>query len=96
MHIKRKGNINDPFSYFILTAAGKVPIRTESVKEFSFVELEAATDGFKNNVRIGQGGYGKVYKGILSNGTVVAIKRARQGYLQGQTEFITEIQHQKK
>ncbi|KAK8333007.1 hypothetical protein V6Z12_A10G175600 [Gossypium hirsutum] len=73
-------------------SSGKVPIRTESVKEFSFVELEAATDGFKDNVRIGQGGYGKVYKGILANGTVVAVKRAQQGSLQGQTEFITEIQ----
>ncbi|MCH82930.1 putative LRR receptor-like serine/threonine-protein kinase, partial [Trifolium medium] len=36
-------------------------------------------------------GYGKVYKGILSNGTVVAIKRAQQGSLQGEKEFLTEI-----
>ncbi|GMJ08570.1 hypothetical protein like AT5G37450 [Hibiscus trionum] len=72
--------------------SGKVTIATESVKDFSFLELEAATGGFKDTAQIGQGGYGKVYKGILANGTVVAIKRAQQGSLQGQTEFITEIQ----
>ncbi|KAK8619331.1 hypothetical protein V6N13_133293 [Hibiscus sabdariffa] len=71
---------------------GKVTIATEGVKDFSFLELEEATGGFKDTAQIGQGGYGKVYKGILANGTVVAIKRAQQGSLQGQTEFITEIQ----
>ncbi|XVE80707.1 hypothetical protein DITRI_Ditri15bG0002300 [Diplodiscus trichospermus] len=70
----------------------KVPIRTENVKEFNFAELEAATSGFKDTSQVGQGGYGKVYKGILANGTVVAIKRARQGSLQNQSEFITEIE----
>ncbi|XVF65976.1 hypothetical protein PTKIN_Ptkin09bG0293900 [Pterospermum kingtungense] len=70
----------------------KVRIRTESVKEFSFEELDAATSGFKDASQVGQGGYGKVYRGILANGTVVAIKRAQQGSLQGQIEFITEIE----
>ncbi|WRX22228.1 GNAT domain - like 10 [Theobroma cacao] len=70
----------------------KVPIRTESVKEFSFVELEAGTSGFSDTTQVGRGGYGKVYRGILANGTVVAIKRAQQGSLQGQIEFITEIE----
>ncbi|OMP09234.1 hypothetical protein COLO4_05673 [Corchorus olitorius] len=69
-----------------------VPIRHESIKEFSFLELEAATNGFSDTAQIGQGGYGKVYRGILANGTVVAIKRARQGSMQGQIEFITEIE----
>ncbi|OMP08585.1 hypothetical protein CCACVL1_01105 [Corchorus capsularis] len=69
-----------------------VPIRTDSIKEFSFLELEAATNGFSDAAQIGQGGYGKVYTGILANGTVVAIKRARQGSMQGHIEFITEIQ----
>ncbi|KAL4290561.1 hypothetical protein GQ457_14G002160 [Hibiscus cannabinus] len=79
-------------SGYDICIAGKVTIATESVKEFSFLELEEATGGFKDTAQVGQGGYGKVYKGILTNGTVVAIKRAQQGSLQGQTEFITEIQ----
>ncbi|KAK4833950.1 hypothetical protein QYF36_013889 [Acer negundo] len=70
----------------------KIPIKTESVKWFGFIELDKATSGFGVTTQVGQGGYGKVYKGILANGTVVAIKRAQQGSLQGQKEFLTEIE----
>lgn len=53
--------------------------------------MEIATENFSEATQIGQGGYGKVYKGILADGTVVAIKRAQQGSLQGEKEFFTEI-----
>ncbi|KAK2657768.1 hypothetical protein Ddye_010820 [Dipteronia dyeriana] len=72
--------------------SAKIPIKTESVKGFDFIELYEATSGFSVTTQVGQGGYGKVYKGILANGTVVAIKRAQQGSLQGQKEFLTEIE----
>jgi serine/threonine protein kinase len=51
-----------------------------------------ATEKFNSSTEIGQGGYGKVYKGILADGTVVAIKRAQEGSLQGEKEFLTEIE----
>ncbi|KAJ6708482.1 RECEPTOR-LIKE PROTEIN 55 [Salix viminalis] len=51
-----------------------------------------ATNGFDTSKQVGQGGYGKVYKGVLSDGTIVAIKRAHVGSLQGQNEFFTEIE----
>ncbi|KAI9154126.1 hypothetical protein LWI28_021360 [Acer negundo] len=73
-------------------SSAKIPIKTESVKWFGFIELDKATSGFGVTTQVGQGGYGKVYKGILANGTVVAIKRAQQGSLQGQKEFLTEIE----
>lgn len=57
-----------------------------------FKELEAATNSFSSTAEIGQGGYGKVYKGTLAEGTIVAIKRAQQGSLQGEKEFYTEIE----
>ncbi|XP_059296754.1 probable LRR receptor-like serine/threonine-protein kinase At1g06840 isoform X3 [Lycium ferocissimum] len=70
----------------------KFPMRIEGVKALGFKELEAATNSFSSTAEIGQGGYGKVYKGMLSEGTIVAIKRAKQGSLQGEKEFYTEIE----
>lgn len=54
--------------------------------------MATATNNFNSSAQIGQGGYGKVYKGTLANGTVVAIKRAQEGSLQGEKEFLTEIE----
>jgi len=54
--------------------------------------MQAATNNFSVSARIGQGGYGRVFKGVLPDGTVVAIKRAQEGSLQGEKEFLTEIE----
>ncbi|RWW76608.1 hypothetical protein BHE74_00015291 [Ensete ventricosum] len=51
-----------------------------------------ATSNFSNSMQVGQGGYGKVYRGTLVDGTPVAIKRAQEGSLQGSKEFSTEIE----
>ncbi|KAF9605019.1 hypothetical protein IFM89_013185 [Coptis chinensis] len=54
--------------------------------------MAQATNNFNNSTQIGQGGYGKVYKVILADGSIVAIKRALEGLLQGEKEFLTEIE----
>ncbi|KAG2592522.1 hypothetical protein PVAP13_5NG557500 [Panicum virgatum] len=59
---------------------------------FSFDELKTCTNNFAENNEIGSGGYGKVYKGILADGTSVAIKRAEYGSKQGALEFKNEIE----
>lgn len=69
----------------------KISMKIDGVKGFKFKELAMATDYFSSSTQVGQGGYGKVYKGILSDNTTVAIKRAEEGSLQGQNEFLTEI-----
>lgn len=73
-------------------AVSKISVKIDGVKEFNFDELTLATKNFNNSSLVGQGGYGKVYKGTLTDGTVVAIKRALEGSLQGQKEFLTEIE----
>ncbi|CAL5335322.1 unnamed protein product [Camellia sinensis] len=70
----------------------KIPVKIKGVKGFTFNEMQVATCSFGISRQVGQGGYGKVYKGILTDGTVVAIKRAQQGSLQGEKEFYTEIE----
>ncbi|RDX83955.1 putative leucine-rich repeat receptor-like protein kinase, partial [Mucuna pruriens] len=59
---------------------------------FAYDELKKCTNNFSESNEIGFGGYGKVYKGILPDGKMVAIKRAQQGSMQGGLEFKTEIE----
>ncbi|KAJ4915226.1 putative LRR receptor-like serine/threonine-protein kinase [Raphanus sativus] len=72
--------------------SSKASLKIEGVKSFTYAELSLATENFSSSTQIGQGGYGKVYKGILGDGTAVAIKRAQEGSLQGEKEFLTEIE----
>ncbi|KAH0753329.1 hypothetical protein KY285_006477 [Solanum tuberosum] len=59
---------------------------------FSYDELKKCTGNFSERNEIGSGGYGKVYRGTLANGQVIAIKRAQHGSMQGGQEFKTEIE----
>ncbi|KAI3462722.1 hypothetical protein Pfo_019385 [Paulownia fortunei] len=56
-----------------------------------FSEILYATKKFDLKLMIGQGGFGKVYRGMLRNGTKVAVKRSERGHGQGLPEFQTEI-----
>ncbi|KAL3625917.1 hypothetical protein CASFOL_030446 [Castilleja foliolosa] len=51
-----------------------------------------ATNTFDESLIIGDGGFGKVYKGVFSNGTKVAVKRGNPQSHQGLVEFRTEIE----
>jgi len=73
-------------------AVSRASIKIDGVKSFSYNEMTVATDNFSSSAQVGQGGYGMVYKGTLADGTVVAIKRAQEGSLQGEKEFLTEIE----
>ncbi|KAA8517617.1 hypothetical protein F0562_015091 [Nyssa sinensis] len=70
----------------------RLSITIDGVKSFTFKEMALATEDFNISTQIGYGGYGKVYKGILSDNTIVAIKRAKEGSVQGRKEFLTEIE----
>lgn len=59
---------------------------------FKIYELEKATDKFSHKNFIGKGGFGFVYKGTLSDGTVVAIKKLIGSDFQGSTEFCNEVE----
>ncbi|XP_030962957.1 probable LRR receptor-like serine/threonine-protein kinase At1g06840 isoform X2 [Quercus lobata] len=73
-------------------SASTTSIKIDDVKDFTYREMAVATNSFDKSTQVGEGGYGKVYKGVLVDGTVVAIKRAREGSLQGEKEFLTEIE----
>ncbi|KAJ6713703.1 SERINE/THREONINE-PROTEIN KINASE PBS1 [Salix viminalis] len=59
---------------------------------FAFRELAAATKNFRPECFIGEGGFGRVYKGCLeSTGQVVAVKQLDRNGLQGNREFLVEV-----
>ncbi|KAH7858624.1 hypothetical protein Vadar_025989 [Vaccinium darrowii] len=62
-----------------------------NIRNFSYNELRNVTDNFHPGNKIGQGGFGIVYKGILKDGTQVAVKTLSAESKQGTREFLTEI-----
>ncbi|XVF39270.1 hypothetical protein PTKIN_Ptkin01aG0021400 [Pterospermum kingtungense] len=61
-------------------------------RKFSYSELANATDNFKDVRKLGQGGFGGVYKGFLrDSNSYVAIKKVSSGSQQGIKEYVSEV-----
>ncbi|XP_003599324.2 putative receptor protein kinase ZmPK1 [Medicago truncatula] len=76
----RKHSATNKQGYILAIAPG--------FREFSYSELKQATKGFSQE--IGKGAGGTVYKGLLSDNRVVAIKRLHEAN-QGEREFLAEV-----
>ncbi|XP_071702665.1 probable receptor-like protein kinase At1g11050 [Rutidosis leptorrhynchoides] len=61
-------------------------------KWFRIDELDAATNGFSQQNLIGHGGFGIVYKGTLSDGTVVAVKKMNSFDIEADNDFVNEAE----
>lgn len=73
------------------SVGGSLPHPT-STRFLSYEELKEATNNFEPASVLGEGGFGRVYKGILSDGTAVAIKKLTNGGHQGDKEFLVEVE----
>ncbi|KAL6646811.1 hypothetical protein ACP70R_015505 [Stipagrostis hirtigluma subsp. patula] len=63
------------------------------LKRFAWRELQIATDNFNERNVLGQGGFGKVYKGVLPDGTMIAVKRLTSyGSSAGEAAFFHEVE----
>ncbi|XP_062165160.1 leucine-rich repeat receptor protein kinase HPCA1-like isoform X2 [Alnus glutinosa] len=84
---------NNPFANWDLNmGSSSVAPQLTGARLFSFDELKKYTNNFSEANGIGSGGYGKVYRGTLSTGQLIAIKRAQRDSMQGGHEFKTEIE----
>ncbi|KAL6546692.1 hypothetical protein OROMI_022413 [Orobanche minor] len=66
-------------------------VNLEELPLFKFGALANATDYFSETNKLGKGGFGPVYKGVLSNGREIAVKRLSKASGQGIHEFMNEV-----
>lgn len=69
------------------------PGNDQNFTVFSYSELKVATHGFSASNKIGEGAFGSVYKGLLTNGSIVAVKMLsiELESMRGEREFVSEI-----
>ncbi|XP_078159696.1 putative serine/threonine-protein kinase-like protein CCR3 [Carex rostrata] len=70
--------------------------RNDNVQVFSFNELQNATNNFSPAAQIGIGGFGRVYRGQLSDGRLVAVKRCDHTVADSEAAFTAEVKTQAK
>ncbi|KAK9266644.1 hypothetical protein L1049_012540 [Liquidambar formosana] len=58
---------------------------------FTLQQIKAATNNFDSANKIGEGGFGPVYKGVMLDGTMIAVKQLSSKSRQGNREFVNEI-----
>ncbi|KAK9056374.1 hypothetical protein SSX86_027464 [Deinandra increscens subsp. villosa] len=64
---------------------------TGEMNSFSLTAMQVATNNFSLENKLGQGGFGPVYKGKLEDGKEIAVKRLSRNSGQGLAEFKTEV-----
>ncbi|PIA51937.1 hypothetical protein AQUCO_01000067v1 [Aquilegia coerulea] len=63
-------------------------------RKFAYKELVRATNSFSEDGKLGQGGFGGVYKGVLNEDTmkeIIAVKKISRGSSQGKKEYVSEV-----
>ncbi|XP_040942704.1 G-type lectin S-receptor-like serine/threonine-protein kinase SD1-13 isoform X2 [Gossypium hirsutum] len=68
-----------------------VGVKLQQLPLFNFEELATATNNFHPEKKLGQGGFGPVYKGTLDDGKEIAVKRLSKASGQGLEEFMNEV-----
>lgn len=66
-------------------------VHVEKIKLFKSKELEKSTDSFSNDRILGQGAQGTVYKGMLADGRIVAVKKSKIVDEGKHSEFINDV-----
>ncbi|GMH23721.1 hypothetical protein Nepgr_025564 [Nepenthes gracilis] len=79
--------------FFDVPAEEDPEVHLGQLKRFSLWEIKVATDNFSHKNILGRGGFGKVYKGRLADGSLVAVKRLKEEHTKGgELQFQTEVE----
>ncbi|KAL9319273.1 hypothetical protein ACSQ67_015790 [Phaseolus vulgaris] len=86
---KKSGHMEGPEDAF-QRIEDQIQYSSMAPKKFRLKEITKATGGFSPQNKLGQGGFGTVYKGLLEN-KEVAVKRVSKNSRQGKQEFVAEV-----
>ncbi|KAI9192028.1 hypothetical protein LWI28_017146 [Acer negundo] len=75
-----------------LSFGSSIATYTGSAKTFSASDIERATGNFDASRVLGEGGFGRVYSGVLEDGTKAAVKVLKRDDQQGGREFLAEVE----
>lgn len=81
--------------FFLYTILGEYDCKISfgQLRRFSWREIQLATDNFDESNIIGQGGFGRVYRGVLSDNVKIAVKRLTDyNSPGGEAAFLREVQ----
>ncbi|KAM7506164.1 hypothetical protein LguiB_005068 [Lonicera macranthoides] len=88
--LHKRGEVYPEYSYEITPKDAMDQVRLEELPLFTF-EQGNATENFHEANKLGQGGFGPVYKGKLANGKEVAVERLSRSSGQGAEKFMNEV-----
>ncbi|XP_021800754.1 wall-associated receptor kinase-like 1 [Prunus avium] len=92
--LKKRHTIKRREMFFKLKLEKKISsgeVNVEKIKLFKSKELEKSTDNFNIDRILGQGGQGTVYKGMLTDGRIVAVKKSKRVDESQFSDFINEV-----
>ncbi|XP_071740450.1 L-type lectin-domain containing receptor kinase IX.1-like [Rutidosis leptorrhynchoides] len=77
---------------FAVEMSNEFEMQATGPRGFSYLELAQSTDDFSRTKKLGEGGFGEVYKGLLKDSnTYVAVKRVSKSSNQGIKEYASEV-----
>ncbi|TYG81869.1 hypothetical protein ES288_D01G040100v1 [Gossypium darwinii] len=86
-----KGNAMTKFSSENVVE-NPIGVKLQQLRLFNFDELATATSNFDHAKKLGQGGFGPVYRGTLGDEKEIAVKRLSKASGQGLEEFMNEVE----
>jgi hypothetical protein len=93
LYVKKRRRRSDEESNFFDKSLSWLP---EMPKEFKYNDIKKATNNFHESMRLGEGGFGIVYKGILNikednTSTEIAVKQFSRDKIKGKDDFLAEL-----
>ncbi|WJZ96241.1 hypothetical protein VitviT2T_014945 [Vitis vinifera] len=86
-----RGNVHPNFSDANMLGNNVNQVKLEEQQLINFEKLVTATNNFHEANKLGQGGFGSVYRGKLPEGQEIAVKRLSRASAQGLEEFLNEV-----